>query len=118
MNKNNLKLGIFLMTMSSLLTVVGQLLWKFGSNANTINDFILIFVGFSCYGIGSILMIYSLKFGELSILYPVMCTSYIFALFIGYFYLDEEINIYKIIGTLLILLGVGLIGRGDDLVDS
>lgn len=106
------------MTISSLLTVVGQLLWKFGADANTLNDFILIFLGFSCYGFGSILMIYSLKFGELSILYPVMSTSYIFAIIIGYFYLNEKINVYKIIGTLIILLGVAFIGRGDDLVDS
>ena len=118
MDKDNLKSGIFLMTLSSLLTVIGQLLWKFGAEANTVNDFILIFIGFACYGFGSLLMIYALKFGELSILYPVMSTSYIFAIIIGYFYLNEAINIYKIIGTLIILLGVALIGRGDDLVDT
>lgn len=118
MSKDNLKIGIFLMTISSLLTMIGQLLWKFGSDSSTLNDFIFIFIGFACYGFGSLIMIYALKFGELSILYPVMSTSYIFAIVIGYFYLNEEINIYKIVGTLIILLGVALIGRGDDLVDT
>lgn len=114
---SNLKKGILLMTISSLLTVIGQFLWKIGSSASSLNDFAMIFIGFSLYGIGSLFMIYSLKFGQLSILYPVMCTSYIFAIIVGYIFFDEKITFFKVIGTLLILVGVTYIGKGDEKVE-
>lgn len=113
MKKKGLKFGIFLMTLSSLLTVLGQLFWDFGKSANNLNDYLLIFLGFSLYGIGSLLMVYSYKFGEVSILYPVMGTSYIFSLIVGRLVLNEPLSINKIIGTLLILFGISLIGKGD-----
>lgn len=101
------------MTLSSLLTVIGQLLWDFGKSANMTTDFILIFLGFSLYGLGSLLMIYSFKYGELSILYPVMGTSYIFALIVARIVLNESITISKILGIFLILLGISFIGKGE-----
>ncbi len=113
MNSNKLKTGILLMTLSSFLTVIGQLLWDFGKSAGSSQDYMLIFFGFALYGLGSLLMIYSFKYGELSILYPVMGTSYIFSLIVGRIVLGEPLTVPKIIGTGLILIGISLIGKGE-----
>jgi len=59
-------------------------------------------------------MILSYKHGSLSVLHPMMSMSYVFAFIIGYFILNETIQIGKIIGLILIILGCFLIGGGDD----
>lgn len=86
MKNKNLTKGIILILLSALCTSFGQLLWKIGINSNL---FILL-IGFVLYGIGALSMIIALKFGELSILHPLMCTGYIFALINGYFFLKEK----------------------------
>ena len=101
------------MILSALLTVVGQLLWDYGKSASDSSDFILIFFGFAMYGFGSLLMIYSFKYGDLSILYPVMGISYVFAIIIGKIQLNEPITVPKVIGTAFILVGISLIGKGE-----
>ena len=103
MKNKNLTKGIILILLSSLCTSFGQLLWKIGINSNL---FILL-IGFVLYGIGALSMIIALKFGELSILHPLMCTGYIFALINGYFFLKE-----KILGVVIIIIGVIFIARG------
>lgn len=112
MNTNSsLKKGILLMTMSAFLTSEGQLVWKLAVEQRSLA---YILGGFLLYGIGALTMIISFKFGELSILYPIMCISYAFAILNGYIFLGETINIVKFIGITLIIIGVIFIGRGQE----
>lgn len=108
MENRNSKKGIFLMLISAFLTAEGQLLWKLSLQKGSI--YFLIF-GFALYGIGALSMIISFKFGELSVLYPLMCISYIFAIINGYIFLEETIDISKLIGVLLIMAGVVVMNR-------
>ena len=108
--RGSIYVGIGLMIVSSLFTAFGQLFWK---EFNRTGEILYIILGFLLYGLGAMVMILSLKFGELSVLYPVMCTSYIFALVNGYVFLGEVIDIKKLIGIGLIILGVVFIGRGE-----
>lgn len=105
--KNNMTLGITLIILSAVCTSFGQLFWKISS----INILYLL-IGFFLYGIGAILMIVALKFGQLSVIQPLMCVSYVFALIIGYIFLGEVVSTMELIGIVIIIAGVISIARG------
>ncbi|MDK0616304.1 EamA family transporter [Clostridium perfringens] len=109
MKDNKLWKGILLIVVSALCTSFGQLFWKVGVSKNIW----LIFLGFILYGIGALTMIIAFKFGELSILHPLMCIGYIFALINGFLFLDEKIAFFQFIGIVIIIIGVVFIARGD-----
>lgn len=104
--KKNYK-GIIFIFIASLLTSVGQLFWKMSHN------YIFLGIGFVCYGLGAVLMIVAFKFGSFSVLHPMMCLSYVFALIFGSAFLQESIGVFKILGVISIITGVVLIGGGD-----
>ena len=101
-HKSQLKIGVTLMLISALFTSSGQLLWKLAEG--TFGWFLIL--GFVFYGLGALLMITAFGFGELSKLHPVLCTSYIIALVLGFFVLGEPITVLKVAAIVLILVGV------------
>lgn len=105
--KNNLTLGIALIILSAVCTSFGQFFWKISST-----DILYLLVGFFLYGIGAVLMIVALKFGQLSVIQPLMCVSYVFALIIGYVFLGELVSPMELIGIIVIIVGVIFIARG------
>lgn len=107
--KNNYK-GIILMIVAALLTSVGQMFWKISQGT----ELKFLFLGFLLYGIGAILMILAFKYGSLSVIHPMLSFGYIFALVLGYFVLKENITINQYLGIIVIIIGVVLIGGGDE----
>lgn len=91
------------MLIAAFLSSVGQLFWKLG-----FSDMYFMVLGFICYGGGAILMIKSYSLEKLSIAYPIMSTSYIFALVFGYFILNENITWTEVFAVFLIFVGVVL----------
>ena len=65
------------------------------------------------YGIGTILFIIALKFGQLSVLYPLVATTYIWVSILSIRLLNEKMNRRKWLGIGIIILGVSLIGLGS-----
>ena len=65
----------------------------------------LVFAGIFIYGLSVLVWLWVLSKVDLSIAYPFVGVSFIFTLLFGVFLLDEGINIYKIVGTLLIAAG-------------
>ena len=108
MKNKNLNKGIILIFFSALCTSFGQLFWKIGVDSNLF----LLIIGFVLYGIGALSMILALKFGDLSIIHPFMCTSYIFALINGGLFLKEHISLVQLLGIIVIITGVIFIARG------
>ena len=106
--KKNIK-GIILMIMAAFLTSIGQLFWKLSQG----NNLKWLIIGFSCYGIGAVLMIVAFRFGSLSVLHPLMSTGYIFAIFFGTLILHEKISLIQYVAILIIIIGITLIGGGD-----
>lgn len=104
------KKGIIIMIAAALFTTLGQYFWKI-SHGNNIK---IVAIGFLFYGVGAVGMILAFKFGKFSVLHPMMSTSYIFTILLGYFALHESVNILKIIGVVLIILGVACVGVGDE----
>ena len=106
--KKNLN-GILLIIFSACLTSLGQLLWKLGNER-----VILVLLGFVLYGFGAILMIISFKFGSYSVIQPFLSISYVFSLYLGHIILNERMELNKILGIVIIMIGVGFIAIGDD----
>lgn len=111
---------VLLTIFNSVLMVTGQTLWKLGATGKEIHSlgqllrlFLSPYVlgGLMVYAFASVLWIYILNKGELSYVYPIQSTAFIFALIIGTTIFKEHLTPSKIIGVLVICLGVIIITR-------
>ena len=103
--------AIFVVLIAAVLGAIAQLNLKIGSEHLTFNIKKLLknkyfYIGVILYGISTVMFILSLKGGELTVLYPLIATSYIWATILAKKILKEDINIYKWIGVTLIIVGV------------
>lgn len=109
-----------LILINTLILVSGQFLWKFGMQNQTISlSFVSIvkvlfspyvFSGLAMYGFATVIWLYILSKVPLSLAYPIQSITYIFAVIGAHFIFNETLTIYKVLGCLLIMLGVTLIG--------
>ncbi len=105
---------ILLVAFCALLGAIGQIFFKLASNELSFNLISLLtnwklISAVSCYGISAILFVIALKHGNLSVLYPIIATSYIWVSIFSILILKETFPLYKWIGVLLIILAVGII---------
>ena len=105
---NQLYKGIAIMLFSSLLTCTGQLCWKLSAQENTL---LFILVGFALYGMGAVCMILALRFGDLSVLHPMLGLGYVLSVLLGNVVLHEPFKIKKLIGITVILFGLICLSR-------
>jgi uncharacterized membrane protein len=107
--------AILLALICAFLNAVGQLFLKVGSNQILVNYQFFTFMnlsliaGLSLYGLSAVLFIVALKGGNLSILYPLIATSYIWVTGLSVWYLNEPFTLFQWGGILLITLGVALV---------
>ncbi|KHO45485.1 MAG: hypothetical protein QS98_C0010G0011 [archaeon GW2011_AR3] len=71
--------------------------------------------GVLIYGIATLIFIPALKGSDLSVIYPLVATSYIWVSLISVKFLGEKMNLYKWLGILVIIAGVAFIGYGSSL---
>ncbi len=109
MNKRLIK-GIGIMICSSLTTCTGQLLWKLAAMREP--KLLFLALGFILYGLGALCMIVALRYGELSVLHPMLSFGFIVSIALGAVVLEESITPTKILGILLIIAGMIFLGRG------
>ena len=118
-SKKTQKQAILFILLCTVFTSLGQILWKLGlvnvefSNLFTFVNFPFI-LGFFAYGIGFGLMLRAFKYGELSVLYPIVATSYVWvSLFSPIIFPNDFMNVWKWLGVLVILISVSLLGIGS-----
>ncbi len=110
--------AVLLVLFTTFITSSAQLLYKFGSATLTfdiigiLTNYYLI-AGIVLYAVGGILMILSFRGGEVSVLYPIIATSYIWVSFLSIKFLGESMNFFKWIGIILIISGIISIGFGS-----
>jgi len=107
--KNNLR-GILMMVISAFLASFGQMFWKM---FHTEGLWALI-LGIVLYAVGALIMLVAYRYGKLSVLQPMLCLSYVFAIFIAVFILKEQISPLKLAGILIVIFGVIMIAGGDE----
>ena len=69
--------------------------------------------GFALYAVGALLMIIALRYGELSVLHPILGAGYVLSLFIGSAVFRESLSASKVLGVMVIIAGLVLIVRGE-----
>ena len=109
------KLVILLVILATFLTAAGQLLLKQASQKIEW-DFIALITNYSLiagiivYAFSLGLLFLSLKFGELSVVYPLMALSFIWVTLISIIYFKELVTTTNMVGIGLIFVGGMLIG--------
>ena len=106
----------------TLLTSTAQIFYKFAAEKLSFNVLSIItnvnlLMGMLLYAVGGILLILSLRGGEVSVLYPIIATSYIWVSFLSIHFLNESMNLYKWLGVFTIVAGIVLIGYGSKKAD-
>ena len=104
------KKGILLMLCSSLCVCIGQLLWKLSVS----HGLFLLISGFALYGVGALVMLRAYRYGSLSVLQPMLSMNYVLTVILAVMILHEKLTLFKIIGIGIIIIGVILIGGGDE----
>lgn len=66
-------------------------------------------LGFAFIGIGMVVWLMALAQTDLSIAFPIDSMQYIVALIAARIFLDEKIDMMKLVGTLLVILGIVLV---------
>lgn len=108
--------SIFLGATGQFLFRVGMLHYGRVSVENIWRQFLgilftpAIFAGFFCFGLSSILWLVVISKWELSYAYPMVALGYVLAVFYGTFLLQETVNLPKLLGIFLILLGIFILG--------
>jgi len=110
--------AVALVIIGTLIGAVGSLCFKIGSAKLSrsiklnLKNYIL-FVGFLLYTIAASMYVFALRGGELSILYPLVSTTYIWITLLAFYFLKEKLNKWKWLGITIIIVGVTFIGLGS-----
>lgn len=112
---------IVIILIGLIFASVGQIVLKMGMNSmgpitnyapSTIITIFLnpyILSGLAMYGLSAIFWLIALSTEDLSFVYPFIALTFIIVLILSNVILKENIGMYRIIGTLIIILGLILI---------
>ena len=67
--------------------------------------------GYALYGVFCLVMIWALRRGDLSRIYPILSLAYVWVAVLSYFIFHEPIQPLKLAGISTVMLGVALLGR-------
>ena len=107
---------IILVAVCAVIGALGQFEFKRGAEnlsfdfGSLITNWHLI-LGLVLYMTATVLYVYALSHGQLSVLYPIIATSYIWTALLAVTFLGEKMSVVNWAGILFILLGVGLVVR-------
>ena len=103
---------------AAFLGALGQYLYKEGAVQVQLSNLASVFtnprilLGILCYiGVMSLFVLGFKKGGQLTVLYPVYATTFIWAALIGFFVLGENFTLFRVLGTVLIIAGVVFVVR-------
>ena len=69
--------------------------------------------GFVAYGVSALLWLFVLARTEVSVAYPFVGLGFVITMLAGWLLLHEPITTLRVIGTLLVCIGVALIGSSQ-----
>ncbi len=115
----NHKIAIPLMVLCTLFASAGHILLKYGANNINLQNLrtlisVPLLLGIILFASGSIFMMIAFRYGELSILLPILATSYVWVSLLSFIFLNEDsFNFWKVIGIFNIIVAVSLLGIGS-----
>jgi multidrug transporter EmrE-like cation transporter len=109
-------IAVLLMIIATVFTTIAQVFYKIGANNLTptgwYTNWQLPF-GLILYGVAGVLLILALKKGEVSVLYPIFATAFVWVLLLSNYIFGEALTIQKWAAVAVILLGIVLISIGS-----
>lgn len=104
--------SICMVVFCTIVTSMGQIFWKFGAQRlpDVLTNWPLI-AGFVLHIIAAAILITSFKTGEVSVLFPMYATNYVWVSILSSYYFHEPLNAFKWAGMAAIILGVILLGK-------
>ena len=69
--------------------------------------------GYMCLAANTALLVLALRDGQLSVLYPIIALTYVWVTILSPMFFNDIINLYKVVGVGLIVVGVSFIGLGS-----
>ena len=104
-------LGVFLILISAALTSVAKFTWKLAASYDGPKKYIVMLIGFALFVGDGFFMVIAYRFGELSVLQPILSLGFVFSLILGKLFLNEVHSVTKYVGIFLILAGVFFISQ-------
>ena len=110
--------AVILVIICAVFTSTAQVFYKIGAGKLSLDLFALItnyhlIIGLFFYGVGALLLVTALSKGKLSVLYPIIATSYIWVAILSAIFFNEALTTYKVLGIITIITGVTLVGAGS-----
>lgn len=106
-----MKGAVWLVIFSTILTTAAQLFYK--SGASRLPEFVSnwpLIVGFVLYCLAALLIIWALRFVELSVVFPLLATSFVWVSLLSVFVFGESLSVINWFGVILIACGVAVVG--------
>jgi len=72
-----------------------------------------LFAGYCLYGMSTVLMVFALRDGELSILYPIIALTYVWVTILSRLFFQESLNVFRLLGVTVVVIGVAVMGKGS-----
>jgi drug/metabolite transporter (DMT)-like permease len=114
--------AVLIIIAGTFLVAVAQLLIKSGANRLGHTDLIgtaigiltipPLFAGYCLYAIFAVMMIYALRHGELSVLFPLISLGFVWVAILSVVIFHESMSPLKGVGIVIIVAGVATLGRG------
>jgi multidrug transporter EmrE-like cation transporter len=109
------KKGILLVLISTIIVALGQFFLKLGTDKGLSSLYLILsnsplIIGVMLYFIGSIVFIASLRYSDLSLIYPIYALTFVWIALISFFVLSEPLTFFKSFGIILIISGVSILG--------
>lgn len=111
--------SIVLVILCTLFTSVAQVLYKKASGYITLDDpwallsNYYLLGGMALYAVGAVLLIVALRHGNVSLLYPIIATSYVWVTLLSKYIFGESIEALRWLGVFSIILGISFIAFGE-----
>ncbi len=67
--------------------------------------------GYCLYGLNTVLLVFALRDGELSILYPIIALTYVWVTILSVVLFHETMNFFKVAGVAVVVIGVAVMGK-------
>ena len=112
------RLAVIVVFLSTFVTSAGQIFLKKASMSLSWDLLAILanyplYIGCFLYGIGAIMLIVSLKYGELSVLYPIYALNFIWVSIMSpVFFATDSMSPIKWVGVAFVMLGISVINLG------
>ncbi|MCX6694938.1 MAG: hypothetical protein NTU61_01410 [Candidatus Altiarchaeota archaeon] len=112
------KLAMVVVFLSTFVTSGGQIFLKMAAMKLSFDVVALLtnyplYMGCFLYGVGAIMLIVSLKYGDLSVLYPIYALNFIWVSILSPMFFNDVMSDLKWAGVFLVIMGVTVVNLGS-----